>query len=350
MRAAMLDGVNKLTVRNVQTPKCPSHGVLMKVKACGLCGSDIRKIRNGSSHFKYPVLLGHEVVGEVVEADENKQGFQVGDRLAIGSVIPCGKCYFCLRGQDNLCKDAIFHSLGLYDPEYMGGYAEYIALNEHMVNDGPVVRIPDELTYQEAVLVEPLTDVLNSHELIKVQAGDTAVVIGAGPIGAMHISLFKLRGIGTTILADISAERLALAKKASNPDVIVNSAEESVKDVIMKVTQGRGADVVVIACSVAQAQEESLELVRPGGDVILFGGLREDASTIKLDSNLIHYKQISLHGTTGSCKRHFQTIMDMMKERKTDLSNYTVEMPLEEINKAVELAEKGKVLKVILIP
>jgi L-iditol 2-dehydrogenase len=349
VKAAMLEGKNNLVVRDVETPKCPPHGLLLKVKACGLCGSDIRKIRNGSSNFKYPVLLGHEVVGTVVEADMNTRDFKVGDRLCIGSIIPCGECYFCKKGIDNLCQNAIYHSLGLYD-DYQGGYAEYVALNENMVNKGPIVKIPDEISYIEAAMVEPLTDVLNSHELIKLKEGDIAVVVGAGPIGAMHVSLLKLNGIGTTILSDISAERLSLAKKACNPEITVDSSKESLKDVIMKVTSGRGADVVIIACSVKKAQEESLEIVRAGGDVILFGGLKEGESMIGLDSNVIHYKQISIHGTTGSRKKHFQEIMDAIQDKKIDVSNYATEMPLKDINKAIELAEQGKVLKAVLIP
>ncbi len=347
MKAAMLDGVNQLHVREVATPACPAGGLLMKVKACGLCGSDIRKIRNGSSHFRYPVLLGHEVTGDVIESDTYL--FAVGDRIAIGSVISCGHCPNCQKGIDNLCENAIYHSLGQHDPDYQGGYAEYIALKKEMVERGPIVPIPENVSYAEAALVEPFTDVLNSHELITIRAGETAVVVGAGPIGAMHVDLLRAKGV-TCILADISALRLELAARASGPEYLIDSSKEDLKEKVLEYTGGRGADIVVIACSVPHLQSISPELACFGGRIILFGGLNEKDKMLAMDHGLIHYKQMAVFGTMGSCKRHFSQIMELLAKKAFDTDAYIAEMPLEQINEAVELAEKGQVLKVILIP
>jgi L-iditol 2-dehydrogenase len=347
MKAAMLEGVNQLVVKEVPTPGCPEGGVLMKVRACGLCGSDIRKIRAGNSHFNYPVLLGHEVTGEVVKSNSGR--FNVGDRLAIGSIIPCGVCNNCKKGIDNLCQNAIYHSLGLYKDGYHGGYAEYIALNRNMVDNGPVVQIPDVLSYSEAALVEPFTDVLNSHGLITVHKGEIAVVVGAGPIGAMHVDLLQSKGVDC-ILADISADRLALADKVASPRYIVNSSKENLKDAIMRITQGYGADIVIIACSVPFLQATSPELACYGGRIILFGGLNDKDKMLTMDSGLIHYKQLSVYGTMGSCKRHFTEVMALLAQKKINADAYITEMPLGRIGEAIRLAEKGEILKVVLIP
>lgn len=351
MKAAVLEGRNQFVVKQVDKPSCPPHGLLLKVEACGLCGSDIRKIRNGSSKFTYPIQLGHEVAGIVVEADENPKGYKVSDRLAVGSAIPCGECFFCKKGLDNLCAHSILHALGeTTDPVYNGGYAEYMPMSEKLVSTGPVVRIPDNVSYKEACLAEPYTDVLNSHELIKISPGDTAVVIGAGPIGAMHVELLKLKGVQTTILADILERRLELAKVAVSPDILVNSKTQSLKDIVMDATNGRGADLVIVACASAKIQQESLELVRKGGDIILFSGLKEVERMIELDSNLLHYSQISIHGTFGAAPRHFDEIMELIKDKKIKPSCYITEMLLDEIQEAIVLAEKGEVLKAVLLP
>jgi L-iditol 2-dehydrogenase len=322
-------------------------GVLLKVRACGLCGSDIRKIRNGNSHFRYPVLLGHEVAGDVIESDTELH--TVGERLAIGAVIPCGECPNCEKGIDNLCENAVYHGLGLYDPEYQGGYAEYIALKQDMVEKGPIVKIPDSLSYAEASLLEPFTDVLNSHDLITVREKETAVIVGAGPIGAMHVDMLRTRGV-RCILADISAERLALANKASHPKYLIDNSKVNLKEEVLKLTGGRGADIVVIACSVASLQSLSPELGCFGARIILFGGLNEKDKMLVMDHGLIHYRQMAVFGTMGSCKRHFSEIAEMLAQKKFSTDAYITEMPLDRINEAILLAEKGEVLKVVLIP
>lgn len=347
MKAAILEGVNQLHIKEVATPACPGGGLLMKVRACGLCGSDIRKIRNGNSHFRYPVLLGHEVTGDVIESDTAL--FAVGDRIAIGSVIACGYCLNCKKGIDNLCENAIYHSLGQRDPDYQGGYAEYIALKKEMVERGPVVRIPENVSYVEAALVEPYTDVLNSHELIAIREGETAVVVGAGPIGAMHVELLRAKGV-VCILADISAQRLELAAKAAKPEYIIDSSIEDLKEKVLEYTGGRGADIVVIACSVPYLQSISPELACFGARIILFGGLNEKDKMLVMDHGLIHYKQMAVFGTMGSCKKHFFQIMELLEKKSFDTGAYIAEMPLEEIGQAIEMAEKGEVLKVVLIP
>lgn len=347
MKTAVLEGPNQLTIMETEKPKCPPNGILVKVKACGLCGSDIRTIRNGSDKIKkYPVIMGHEIAGVIAESDN--KNFKDGDNVAVGSTAPCGDCYFCNRGYENLCPDTIYLGNGRVDIN--GGHTEFVAITPEYIEHGPVVKIKEGVNYDEIALAEPLTTVMNSHERLDFGPGDTAVVIGAGPIGALHIALLKSEGIGKTIMADIFDERLKLASEASKPDMVINNKTQDLKKVVMEVTEGRGADLVIVACSAKIAQEQSVDLVRKGGNLIFFGGLPDHAKMIKVDSNVLHYSQLSLHGTYLSCPRHFFRVIDMIANKEIDVSKFICKVPLDDIHRGLELAESGKVLKVILNP
>lgn len=348
MKAALLEGPGKLTVMEVEKPACPKDGVLIKVMASGICGSDMRKFVHGSSIFKYPVQLGHEVAGVVEEAADSVTKFKVGDRVVVGAIIPCGACHNCINGKDNLCLKPLYQSMGAYQ-EYPGGYAQYMPLPAAMVERGPVVKIPDNVDYDAAALTEPFTTVMNSHDGISVPKGGTALIIGAGPIGCMHVELFKLKGV-KTIIADVMQERLESAKEVCGADYILNSKEVDLKEEVRKLTDGRGADIVVVACSVRVMQEAAPQYVCPGGDIILFGGLPEQDNMVKFDSNDVHYRQITLHGTIGQCKRHYEQVMDILASGKINTKGYITVLSLDEINKGVELTKEGKALKVILHP
>lgn len=348
MKAALLEGPGKLAVREIEKPSCPEGGMLLKVKSVGICGSDMRKFAFGSSAFTYPVVLGHEVAGEVAEVAEGVTDYKVGDRLVVGAIIPCGKCHNCLNGKDNLCQNPVYQSMGVF-PDHPGGYAEYMPLPADMLERGPLVRIPDGVSYDVAALTEPFTTVLNSHEPLKTPKNGTVLIIGAGPIGCMHVELFKADGL-KTVIADVVSDRLKIAKEACGADYTINSKEQDLEAEIKKLTDGRGADIVVVACSVRVMQEQAIKYVSPGGDIILFGGLPDQDHMVQFDSNVLHYSQIRLHGTIAQCKRHYQKVMDILASGKVKTENYITVLPLDEINEGVKLTREGKALKVILHP
>lgn len=348
MKAAVLDGPGKLVVREIEKPACPEGGILLKVKAVGICGSDMRKFAFGSKDFDYPVVLGHEAAGEVVEVAEGVEKYKVGDRLVVGAIIPCGKCHNCLNGKDNLCQHPVYQSMGVF-PDHPGGYAEYMPLPADMIERGPLVRIPDSVDFDTAALTEPFTTVMNSHDPIRAPKNGTALIIGAGPIGCMHVELFKADGI-KTVIADVVLERLEIAREACGADYVINSKENDLETEIKKLTDGRGADIVVVACSVRAMQEQAVNYVCSGGDIILFGGLPDQDHMVRFDSNVLHYRQIRLHGTIGQCKRHYQRVMDILESGNVKTEKYIKVLPLEEINEGVKLTREGKALKVILHP
>ncbi|WP_019554666.1 alcohol dehydrogenase catalytic domain-containing protein [Propionispira raffinosivorans] len=350
MKAVLLEGPNKVRVGEIAVPKCPSDGFLLKVSACGLCGSDIRTIRNGSGKIKqYPVIMGHEITGVVAEVGSTLHAdYKVGDKVAVGSTASCGECYFCKKGQENLCSD--IKCLGNGPVDFPGGFAEYVAVPHMFIEKGPVKKLTNNVDIDVAALAEPLTTVMNSHDNITFDSNDTAVIIGAGPIGALHIANLKLNGIGTTIIADVFEERLALVAAAASPDIVVNVKKENLVDVIKKVTHGRGADIVIVACSVKAVQEQAFSYVRKGGHVIFFGGLPDQNRMIQLDSNVLHYSQLTLHGTYISRPHHFFKAIELITQNKIDLSKLVTKMKMDDFDQAMALAESGKVLKVVINP
>lgn len=350
MKAVLLNAPNDYTYQEAPKPQCPTGGLLLKVHSVGLCGSDLRKLKFGSKKYKYPMQLGHEVAAEVVESQDASGRFKVGDRVVPAIGVPCGECFFCKKNLPNLCEHLKTIALGYSnDPDDMGGYAQYMPINSSIVNDGLILRIADHVTYDQAVMTEPFTGVFNAQKLIPVEEGDVALVIGAGPIGSMHVELLKSRG-ATTILADFSEGRLEMAKKAVNPDYIINPGKDNLLDYTKSLTEGRGADVVIVACSSNQAQQESIYLVRKGGHVVFYGGLPEDKPMSELDGNRIHYGQITIHGSFGSGLQEYRDAMEKITAGEIDPEKYITVKKLSEFEEAVKMVERGEVLKVVFHP
>ncbi|MCC2686420.1 MAG: L-threonine 3-dehydrogenase [Paenibacillaceae bacterium] len=178
MKAAVLERLEQMTIKEVEAPAVPDDGILMKVHAVGICGSDIRIYHHGNSRVTLPQILGHEAAGQIVAVGKSVNKFQVGDRISLGADVPCGECVFCEAGIGNNCQ--INYAMGY---QYPGSFAEYVLLNKMVVNFGPIHKIADHIPYEEAALAEPLACVLNGLELSDVKIGDTVVVLGAGPIG-----------------------------------------------------------------------------------------------------------------------------------------------------------------------
>ncbi len=217
MKSAVLEGIDKITVKEVETPKITDDSLLLRVKACAVCGSDIRIYHYGNPRVKYPQIIGHEIAGDVVDVGSRVKRFKPGDRVAIGADVPCGECSFCRDGIGNNCP--INYAMGY---QFAGGFAEYILVDPLVINYGPIHKIPDNLSYDEATLAEPLACCINGLELSWVSLGDIVVVIGAGPVGCMLAELAKVMGARKTIISQRSKVRLEMAK-AYDIDVVIFS-------------------------------------------------------------------------------------------------------------------------------
>ena len=346
MKAAVVTGLNEMSVQNVQDPKIDENGVMLKVKACAVCGSDIRIFHSGNSRVKYPAIIGHEISGEVVEVGKNVTKFAVGDRVAVGADVPCGECAFCEAGIGNNCQ--INYAMGY---QFQGGFAEYIPLNSTVVNYGPVHKIPDSMSWEEAALAEPLGCTLNALELTPVKLGDVCVVLGAGPIGCMLIEVMKKMGASKTILVQRSRPRLELAMKTVNADVFICSSEENAIERILEETDGLGADVIFTANPNPAAQQEAILMAKNRAKINFFGGLPKDKSKVEIDTNIIHYKELIVTGAHGAMPIHHLQAIDLISSGTINVKPFISEIfPLDEVREAFAAAEAHRGMRMIVKP
>jgi len=344
MKAAVLEELGKLVVKDVPDPETGPDDALVKVRACAVCGSDIRIFHHGNNRVRPPAILGHESSGEIVAVGERVTGFRVGDRVALGADVPCGECAVCKAGYGNNCT--INYAMGY---QFQGSFAEYVPLNRIMLGYGPVHRIPDHMSFEEAVLAEPLACVLNAVEFTGIKLGDVVVVIGAGPIGCMIIPVALMSGAAKVIAINRSPGRLEFAKKVG-ADVTVCSSEEDQIERVLDETNGFGADVVFTANPSPGSHADALHMAKNRGRVNLFGGLPA-GTKVELETNLIHYKELVVSGAHGSVPRHHRQAIDLIASGKLDVRPFVSHrFPLEEIGEAFRTAESKEGLRVIVQP
>lgn len=345
MKAAVLEGIDKITVKEIETPRITDDSLLLKVRACAVCGSDIRIYHYGNPRVKYPQIIGHEIAGDVVEVGSRVKRFKPGDRVAIGADVPCGECSFCRDGIGNNCP--INYAMGY---QFAGGFAEYILVDPLVINYGPIHKIPDNLSYDEATLAEPLACCINGLELSWVSLGDIVVVIGAGPVGCMLAELAKVMGARKTIISQRSKVRLEMAK-SYDIDVVISASEEDFTQRVLEETDGMGADVILTATSTLEAQAQAIPIVKKRGRINLFAGLPKGTPPLSLDSNLLHYKEAYLFGSHGSTPRHHRMALELLSSGRIQAKKYiSHNFSLDQIMEAFATVESRQGMKVIVNP
>jgi L-iditol 2-dehydrogenase len=345
VNVARLYAPGDLRVEDLPVPEAGPGDLVIRVRTCSTCGTDAKIFRFGHHHISLPRVLGHEVAGEITEVGSGVSDWSEGDRVQIIAAIPCGVCHYCRKGQHTVCEN--LESIGY---QYDGGFAEFMRVPAKVLAVDGVNRIPEHVPFEEASLTEPLACVLNGQELAQVGQEDVVVILGAGPIGCLHVRLARARGAKTVVLVDVNQGRLDLAARAE-PDAAIDSTKDDPIDAIRKMTDGRGADVVITATGVGQAQEQALEMTAPRGRISLFGGLPKDDSTIRFDSNLVHYGEISVFGAYGSAPRHNREALSLIADGKVRVDDLiTHRMPLADVHKAIETVISGEGLKVVIEP
>jgi L-iditol 2-dehydrogenase len=345
MKAGVLEDIKHLELKEVLGPQLEPGSVVLKVKVCSICSADLRTYNYGNDRIKLPHILGHEIAGQISAVGSQVSDFRVGDRVAITPRIACGKCFYCRKGQDIYCLDNM--SFGYRLP---GGYAEYLLVPERGVQYGVVNAIEDTVSFEEAALAETLACCLRAQRTSQVSRGDTVVIIGGGPVGIMHCRLAKASDAAKVILVEKKTKRLEQVNLDSI-DKVVDSCKSNVEAEILALTESNGADVVIVACSSAQAQEQSLSLASRGGRVNFFGGLPPDEAKIAIDSNLVHYREVSLQGSHGSTPSDNRQALDMLAKGSIaigDLITHT--FPLESIREAFLFAESRNGMHVAVLP
>lgn len=346
MQAMVLHDIMDYRVEEVPRPQLDAGGLLLRVHACGLCGSDLRTIRSGHKHVHLPWTLGHEICGEVAELSPGYEGpWQVGDRLSVGPIVYDPFDPFCQEGRHELSGN--IRELGQAWP---GGMAEYVALPEGSIKLGNVLPSPEHLKSEHAAIVEPASSVIHAHERAKTTIGDTVLVMGAGPIGCLHIAVARACGADKIILSDLVNQRLELAE-AFEPDATINPKEQDLRQTVLEMTDGKGPSIVITANPAPQAQVEAVEFTAKGGRVVLFGGLPHDNSKPGVDMNLVHYKNLDLIGISVFAPRHFRRSLQMLASGRIPADKLVTHVySLSNLAKGVEAAMDGQALKVVFKP
>ena len=346
MKAVVVRAPMQFDVEDVPLPDVLKGGFLLKVHACGLCGSDLRTLRSGHRKVTFPWIIGHEICGEVVEVGPEYQGqWQKGDLLAVGPVVYCGQCDFCIGGQYELCEN--YREIAQAWP---GGFAQYIAIPEECLRLGTIQRVPEGLDPAFAAISEPVSSCVHAQEKGQVCLGDTMVIIGAGPIGCIHTSLARARGADKVFIADIVDDRLKMAE-AFEPDVTINAAKTDLVEEVRRLTDGKGAEVVITATPAPIAVVQAVEMARKGGRILIFGGLPKDNSKPGVDMNTVHYNALHLIGTTIFAPRHQRIALHLMASGRIPADKLvTHRFPLSEFKQGATMALEGKVLKAVFFP
>lgn len=342
MLAARMYGVNDIRLEEVPTPTPGNGELLIKVAAAAVCGTDVRMITNGASGINKdnPLILGHELAGTIAAVGDHVTGYQVGDRVAVAPNMGCGICDSCIRGNGHLCPE--YKALGI---NLDGGFAEYCVIPETAVRAGNVSILEENVSFEEGAVNEPLSCVCNGFEHAHIHPGDRVLVIGAGPIGIMHCALALMAG-AVVYLNDVSADRLAMAK---NLYPQIHTLLGPLKTLVTEVTNGCGMDVIITACPSPEMQTLALELAALGGRVVFFGGIPASKEPVSIDTNLVHYKQLILTGTTRASLAQYRNTLKYISSGVLNVKPLiTAHFPLKEIHKAIETARLGQGLKNII--
>ncbi len=345
MKAAILEQLNRIVVKDVPEPRCGDDDILLEVHACAVCGSDLRIYHYGSDRVRLPAIMGHEIAGRIVAAGRNVSAFRAGQRVAVGADVPCGTCYWCANGMGTNCR--INYAIGYQFP---GGFQQRMLLNETVVKYGPITPIPDELAYEEAAIAEPLACSINGLELGGFRAGMSLAVIGLGPIGCMMLELSRVFGASRVFAIQRSRGRLEMARSFAPEARFVATEDEDPVATVMEETDGEGVDFAITTAGTTQAQEWAIRMIRHRGVVNLFAGLKNQPP-LTIDSNLIHYREAFIMGSHGSLPRHHRAAVDLIARGRVSARRYLSRtFPLAGISEALAFHESRQGLKVIVAP
>jgi L-iditol 2-dehydrogenase len=288
MRAAVYRGVNDVRLEEVPVPAIGAGELLIKVHTCGICGTDLKKISTGS--HSAPRIFGHETTGVVVAAGADVRDYRIGDRVMVFHHIPCGDCYYCHHKVFAQCPT--YKKVGAtagYEPSG-GGFAEYVRVMDWIVSRGGVVRIPEGVSFEQASFIEPVNTCMKGIETLRLEKGETVLVIGQGPIGII-LSVLARRCGTRVITSDLFPQRLTIAKTFGLNENIDASASDTVMT-IKEMTEGRGADAVILAVAGNGLIRPAMEATRPGGRILLFAQTQHGEAIIDPASVCVDEKSL----------------------------------------------------------
>ena len=342
MRAAVFYGPSNIKVEEVEF-KIDKNEIALKVSACAVCGYDARIYRNGHIKVKPPVILGHEICGELLQKIDSYDGIlDVGTRVAVSPVIPCLSCQYCSNKQYNLCNN-----LKEIGSSVNGGFAEYIKIPEKVTRIGGLIKIPNNLSNEEAALLEPLACCLNGFSQFgQIEKKKSVLIIGDGTIGLLHLQLSKkLFGAKTAVLGKIPF-RMQMAKSAGADAVFM--FDDHAVDNVLNFTNGEGANFIIVATSNPEALTFLKKVVSKNSKINIFAGFSSN-QTFPLDFNWLHYNQISIFGSFSSTPDLLRKAARLVSDGKIDLSKIvTHRYSLNDIKHAISITEELRGLRTMI--
>jgi threonine dehydrogenase-like Zn-dependent dehydrogenase len=344
MRAAVYSGVGKIEFREVDKPAIGPNEILLQVRAAAICGTDLRIFKSGHYDIREGEerILGHELTGDICEVGSNVEGFEEGMRIGIAPNMGCGHCRFCRTGDTQICSDYRAFGIGMD-----GGFAEFVKIPDRAIQQGNIVPYDKNTPYVRAVLAEPLSCCYTAYRSVKTTPGDSVLIVGAGPMGALHLQVQRIAGARKVMMADISQSRLDLIR-SFGADVLINTEREDLRERVMEETGGRGADVIITACPVPEIQQLSVELAAKLGRINLFGGLPKGRERVELNTNLIHYRYIVVTGTTGGALPDFELCLGLIVDGRVKTEPIiSKSFKIEDVQEAFDYAMSGQGLKTV---
>jgi L-iditol 2-dehydrogenase len=332
MEIAICDGPQQIRLERRPVEALGPADVLVRIAYCGVCPWDVRAYNGLSSSVRYPLQLGHEVAGEVAGLGADVRGCAVGDRVAVDVIRRCGVCRACRRGFENMCAQA---------DSSRGGFAEYIVMPAKNV-----YRLRDGTKLIEASLAEPLACVVRGQRRVSVATGDTALVMGCGPLGLLHIQALRASG-ARVIGADLLDRRLEVARHVG-ADVTVNPDQQNLSQIVAAETDGAGVDVAIVAVSQLEAARQALPQLGGGGRLLLFAGIYPRAELV-LDPNLIHYRELLVTGTSDYAPAEFAAALRLIQDGIVQTAPLISQVyPLTEVMQALASVSARKGLKTVV--
>jgi L-iditol 2-dehydrogenase len=332
LKAALVDSEGRLQLANLDRPRIGRRELLVKMKVCGICGTDLEKLRGMRVT---PSVLGHEVTGEIEEVGAEVEGYSRGDRVAVHHHVPCQTCYYCLRGDHTLCQEFPKSNL---DP---CGFAEYFRVPETNVSKGAVFRLPHGMSSEEAALAEPTGCCIRGIDRLGIRNEDSTLIIGAGPAGLTYVQLLRAFRAGLIVATDMIESRVKWAVKFG-ADQAFKADDTNLKKQILDATEGRGVDNVIVASGNVKAIEASFPLVRKGGKILLFG-IPPEGSVFTCDASGVFIRETKLIPSYSTTENEIQRALEMIETGMIRLTEMiTHRFHLSDISEAFRVADDAQ--------
>lgn len=345
MIAATFTQGGDFEIKEVARPEITKDEILLRVKATSICGTDTKIIRNGHRKLKdgERIVLGHEFAGVIEQVGSAVKGFTEGGAIGIAPNWGCGHCAPCRRGMANYCAD--YQAFGITRD---GSHTQWVRIPSGVIAQRNIQPLPGDVSWPSVSLAEPLSCVLGGQTAVRLSAGESVLVYGAGPMGLLHMLAARAAGAAIIIAADLNASRLAMARELGATHTIQSDVDD-IRTRVHEITGGQGLDVVITAVPVPEIVPEGLSLLGIFGRICLFAGLPKDRAIAGLDGNLIHYKNLCVTGTTGGCNADYAKALGLITSGAVPVEGIiSHRFSFEQLPEAYETALAGRGMKIVI--